>query len=84
MNMKDQFNKIMETLKTTAGKTATTFSVLENNLKDISQKIKADLQKAQEAKTSEVASPPPQDLTQSSTQQTTAVPAKEDENPKPQ
>ena len=76
--MKDQFNKVMETLKITAGKTATALSIIESNLKDLTQKIKAELKKAEDAKTAETPPPPP-DATKTNNEQTT----KEDEN-KPQ
>ena len=84
MNMKDQFNKIMETLKTTANKTAITFSVIENNFKDITQKIKADLQKAEAAKSAETPPPPPTGAVQTTEQSTPSAQAtKKEGDPKP-
>ena len=54
MNMKEQVTKIVDGLKTTATKTIETLSSLEHNIIDISQKIKAQLKKADDAKNPEI------------------------------
>jgi hypothetical protein len=87
MDTKKYIDKAVETFKTTAHKTATTLSILIPQLKKSIQEIKAELQKAEAAKTSETP-PTPSANTQATPEETqTNAPQKsqsKDEGNKPQ